>query len=77
MPGKNPKKPDYPVRLTGGQLRVLHELTALVLNAPDVWSDFFPGRDWRSLQTASTRVTEAWRTALRAESTPAFPKDEA
>ena len=47
----------YTVKLTGSQLRVLHELTSMVLNSPDVWGDDFPGHDWRLLVTASNKIT--------------------
>lgn len=58
---------EYSVKLTGGQLRVVHLALALILNDPD-WQVSFPGQDWRALDTADSRIAAAWRGAARTES---------
>lgn len=62
----------YPVPLTGGQLRVLHETLSVVLNDPD-WGQTTatPPRDMLMLDRAAQTVYEAWRAAQKAESSPA------
>lgn len=60
---------DYSVRLTGGQLRVLHETLAMVMNDPD-WSEQFSPREWSMLQRGRDAIINKWREALAAESTP-------
>ena len=62
----------YPVRLTGGQLRVLHEHLSLIANDPG-WQETTAttDRDIATLNRATEAIAEAWRDAKRAESTPA------
>lgn len=62
----------YPVQLTGGQLRVLTDQLALILNDPD-WPETSATspRDWAMLQRAAETLREAHRRACKAESTPA------
>lgn len=61
----------YRVRLTGPQLRVLHENHALILNDPDWFERSGAGdREHATFARAAEAVTEAWRKAARAESTP-------
>lgn len=59
----------YPIRLTGGQLRVLHETLAIVQNDPD-WAETTAtnARDWAALSRAADVIRDGWRTASRTES---------
>lgn len=63
---------EYTVRLTGPQLRVLHETLAVVLNDPD-WGETTAtsDRDMSTLNRAHETIHDALRVARRAESTPA------
>lgn len=58
----------YNTKLTGAQLRILHEMTALILNDPT-----FPmGQGDRALLArADEQLVERWREACQAESTRA------
>lgn len=62
----------YAVRLTGAQLRVLHETLSVVTNDPD-WFETsgISNRDADTLNRAHDILIEAWRAAARTESTPA------
>jgi hypothetical protein len=59
----------YPLRLTGAQLRVLHEALAIVQNDP-TWAETTAtdDRDWAHLCRAAEAITAGWRSASRAES---------
>jgi hypothetical protein len=59
---------NYPIDLTGAQLRVLHEVVALVMNDP-TWP--MSHGDRTVLGRAGEKIAERWRDACRAESTPA------
>lgn len=60
------------LELTGAQLRVLHETLSVVLNDP-YWFDSLGSseRDASTLARAHEQIMDTWRTACRAESTPA------
>jgi hypothetical protein len=60
----------HTVRLTGPQLRVLHELLSIIGNDPD-WAEQFGERDWQTLGRATDVIVAAHVDACRAESTPA------
>jgi len=63
----------YSARLTGLELRVVHEVVlSLVTNDPD-WQEYatFTDREWDGLLKAHETIVDALRTAKRAESTPA------
>jgi hypothetical protein len=62
----------YPVKMTGAQLRVVHEALSMILNDPD-WGSTFGPRDWATMERAAAVIADGWRTACRAESTPATP----
>jgi hypothetical protein len=62
-------QPSYTVRLTGPQLRVLHELLSPVLNDPSAMD--LSQRDLNTLSAAHEKIITALRSAWRAESTPA------
>lgn len=62
----------YPIRLTGGQLRVIHETLAVILNDPEQRETLgMDAREWAMLDRGAAAITAALHDARRAESTPA------
>jgi hypothetical protein len=61
----------FPVKLTGPQLRVLHETLSLILNDP-TWGETTATseRDMATLLRASETIMDGWHAAQRANSTP-------
>lgn len=60
------------VRLTGPQLRVLHETLSVILNDPE-WGETTATseRDMATLGRAHSVIHEGWRRAAKAASAPA------